>query len=296
MELGPRTDTSMQDWEEESDGIVEEKPVAKEETKEKSALMRQVDAGIKKKVELIDSSFWRYAARSTLATLFLTLGTAIAFGTALEAEKIMPGSGKFTFAFMFSWSLVMIIFMNAELGTSNMLFVTVGVYRKKLSPGKATKILFTCVLFNLIGGIVFGYLVSLTGAFQNLPADNYMFAGVAGKLSKSTLQIIVEGIFANIVVNTAFVINLRMKDDAGKVMAIIFVIFIFAFLGYEHVIANFPAFSLAFFASNGTIAGMTVGSVIHNLVFAFIGNYIGGALIIGMTYAWMNKTDTSFID
>ncbi|MGU9560519.1 formate/nitrite transporter family protein, partial [Lactiplantibacillus pentosus] len=60
--------------------------------------------------------------------------------------------------------------------------------------------------------------------------------------------------------------------------------------------ANFPAFSLAFFASNGTIAGMTVGSVIHNLIFAFIGNYIGGALIIGMTYAWMNKTDTSFID
>jgi formate/nitrite transporter FocA (FNT family) len=87
-----------------------------------------------------------------------------------------------------------------------------------------------------------------------------------------------------------------MKDDAGKVMAIIFIIFIFAFLGYEHVIANFPAFSLAFFASHGTIAGMTLGSVLHNLFFALIGNYVGGALIIGMTYAWMNKTKTDYVD
>ena len=87
-----------------------------------------------------------------------------------------------------------------------------------------------------------------------------------------------------------------MKDDGGKVMAIIFVIFIFAFLGYEHVIANFPAFSLAFFASNGAITGMTLGSILHNLFFALIGNYVGGALIIGMTYAWLNRTKTSYVD
>lgn len=57
--------------------------------------------------------------------------------------------------------------------------------------------------------------------------------------------------FANIVVNTAVLVSMRMKDDAGKVAAIIFIIFIFAFLGYEHVIANFPAFTLAFWASGG---------------------------------------------
>ena len=45
--------------------------------------------------------------------------------------------------------------------------------------------------------------------------------------------------FANIVVNTAVLVSMRMKDDAGKVAAIIFIIFIFAFLGFEHVIANF---------------------------------------------------------
>lgn len=269
---------------------------AKEAPAEKSPLFQKIDEALMNKVALFNNSYARYAAQAMLATLFLTLGTAAAFGTALEAEKIAPGSGKFTFAFMFSWSLVMIIFMGAELGTSNMLFMTVGVYRKKLKFSKAAKILGTTLLFNLIGGILFAYMISLTGPFQDLPAGNYLFTGIAGKLGKSSLQIFVEAIFANVIVNTAFTINLRMKDDGGKVMAIIFVIFIFAFLGYEHVIANFPAFSLAFFASNGAITGMTLGSILHNLFFALIGNYVGGALIIGMTYAWLNRTKTSYVD
>ena len=86
-----------------------------------------------------------------------------------------------------------------------------------------------------------------------------------------------------------------MKDDGGKVMAIIFVIFIFAFLGYEHVIANFPAFSLAFFFKRCN-CWYDAWSILHNLFFALIGNYVGGALIIGMTYAWLNRTKTSYVD
>ena len=97
---------------------------AKEAPAEKSPLFQKIDEALMNKVALFNNSYARYAARAMLATLFLTLGTAAAFGTALEAEKIAPGSGKFTFAFMFSWSLVMIIFMGAELGTSNMLFMT----------------------------------------------------------------------------------------------------------------------------------------------------------------------------
>ncbi|WP_185935224.1 formate/nitrite transporter family protein, partial [Enterococcus faecalis] len=101
----------------------------------------------------------------------------------------------------------------------------------------------------------------LTGPFQGLTADNFMLTSITAKLEKSTIQILVEAMFANIVVNTAVLVSMRMKDDAGKVAAIIFIIFIFAFLGFEHVIANFPAFTLAFWASGGHLAGMTVGSV-----------------------------------
>lgn len=261
-----------------------------------SPLFEKIDASIGKKLNLIETSYARYALRAIFACLFLTLGTAVAFAIAMKGEDIAPGFGKMLYSFMFSWSLVMILYMNAELGTSNMLYMTVGYYRRRLSFMKAAKILLTCILFNLIGGIFFGYLISLTGPFQNLPADNYFFESIASKLTKPTLQIIIEGIFANIVVNVAVLASMRMKDDAGKIMAIIFIIFIFAFLGFEHVIANFPAFSLAYFASNGAMEAMTTGNVLHNLTFALIGNYIGGGLVVGLGYAWLNNSKSTYVD
>ena len=49
-----------------------------------------------------------------------------------EGEDIAHGLGKILYAFMFSWGLVMILYMNAELGTSNMLYMTVGVFGRDL--------------------------------------------------------------------------------------------------------------------------------------------------------------------
>lgn len=261
-----------------------------------SPLFEQIDKSISKKMSLFQNSFVRYAFRAMLACMFLTLGTAIAFAIAMKGEDIAHGLGKILYAFMFSWSLVMILYMNAELGTSNMLYMTVGVQRKRIQLSMAAKILFSCILFNLVGGVIFGFLIAQTAPFQNLTSDNYMFTAISGKLAKSTTQIIVEGMFANIVVNTAVLVSMRMKDDAGKVFAIIFIIFIFAFLGYEHVIANFPAFTLAYVASNGAIEGMTAMSVAHNLIFALIGNFIGGGLVMGLGYAWLNNADTTYLD
>lgn len=261
-----------------------------------SPLFEQIDKSISKKMNLFQSSFMRYAFRAVLACMFLTLGTAVAFAIAIKGEGMVHGLGKILYAFMFSWSLVMILYMNAELGTSNMLYMTVGVYRKKINFSFAAKILVTCIFFNLVGGVLFGYLISLTVPFQDLPADSFFFTSIAGKLDKTTTQILVEAIFANIVVNTAVLVSMRMKDDAGKVAAIVFIIFIFAFLGFEHVIANFPAFSLAYFASHGTIEGMNAASVLHNLFFTLIGNFVGGGLVMGLGYAWLNKTDTSYVD
>lgn len=149
-----------------------------------SPLFEQIDKSIDKKVNLFSNSFSRYAVRAMLACLFLTLGTAVAFAIAIKGEGISHGLGKMLYAFMFSWSLVMILYMNAELGTSNMLYMTVGVYRKKVNFSLAAKILFTCILFNLIGGVLFGFLVSLTVPFQDLPKDSFFFTSIAGKLEK----------------------------------------------------------------------------------------------------------------
>lgn len=254
-----------------------------------SELMAKLDASIEKKDELIQKHFGKYAVRSILATLYLSLGSAIAIGLGLKFDG---ATGKAFYAMAFGLGLALIIFLNAELGTSNMMYMTVATYRKKLAPSRALKILLVCVLFNLIGAFVVAYLLSLTGAFKGLPADNFLTHIVEGKFQKGIMQTVVEGMFANIIVNLAVLMSMKLKDDVGRLFGIILVIFIFTFLGFEHVIANFIYFPLAYFSSGGVIAGMTAGALATNIIFTFIGNFIGGGLVIGLTYSWLNKDES----
>lgn len=87
-----------------------------------------------------------------------------------------------------------------------------------------------------------------------------------------------------------------MKAEASKVLVTIFIIYIFAFLGFEPVIANFVSFPLALFANGGPVEGMTFWSVISNFFFADLGNYVGGGLIIGLLYSWLNAKSDIYVD
>ncbi|MGO3733186.1 MAG: formate/nitrite transporter family protein [Vagococcus sp.] len=258
-------------------------------TSSNSELMTKIDGSIRKKNDLIDKSFSRYAGRSVLATLYLSLGSAIALGLGLKFDG---GVGKILYAFMFGIGLALIIFLNAELGTSNMMYMTVATFRKKLSASKSLKILLVCVLFNLLGALLVAFLLSLTGAFNDLPGDNFLLHIVEGKLQKGTVQTLVEAMFANIIVNLAVLMSMKVKDDIGRFVSILFVIFIFTFLGFEHVIANFIYFPLAYFSSGGIIAGLTLSTLLHNIILTFIGNFVGGGLVIGLTYAWLNNDES----
>lgn len=267
-------------------------------TDHKSPLITTINKSIYKKAQLFESNFISYAMRSVLACLFLSLGVAVACYTAEKANFLVDGLGKFIYAFMFSWSLVMIVYMNAELGTSNMMYMTSAINRRVIKTSLAVKILATCIFFNFIGAVFFTFLLSFTDVYQvgHLDPDAYLFEAVTAKLAKAPLTQFVEGIFANIIVNTAVFATIRMKDDAGKVIAMIFIIYIFAFLGFEHVIANFATFSLAFFANGGPVEGMTIMSVLSNFLFSGLGNFVGGGIIIGALYSWLNEKSELYVD
>ncbi len=260
-------------------------------------LITTINKSAVKKLDLLEASPLRYMYRSMLACMFLSLGTSVAVMAAEKVDHFGEGLGKFVYAFLFALSLVMIIYMNAELGTSNMMYTSVATIKRVFPWQKAFKILVVCILFNLVGAIIIGYLLSHTMVFQNLSPDHYLFTMVDSKLAKEPLTIFIEAIFANIIVNTAVFCALKMKDDAGRMMATILIVFVFAFLGFEHVIANFSSFSLAFFsAPAGALASMTLPAVLTNLTFAFLGNFVGGAIVIGAGYAWLNTDKSIYVD
>ncbi|MCP1639259.1 formate/nitrite transporter family protein [Streptococcus gallinaceus] len=263
-----------------------------------SPLLTSLDKSIKKKAELIETNYGAYAVRAMLATLYLTLGYAISVVVMDKLNHLVDGCGKFGYAFLFGWGLTMIVYMNAELGTSNMMYMTSAVHRKVIPTKTALKILFSCIAFNFLGAVITCYFLSLTSPFQpgHVEAHSAILEMATLKLSKTPLTQFVEGIFANIVVNISVLAALRMKDDAGKIIATICIIFIFAFLGYEHVIANFSTFSLAYFVNGGPVEGMTLLSVLSNFLFSGLGNFVGGGLVMGLTYSWLNQKSKLYLD
>lgn len=94
-------------------------------------LMYTLEKSIKKKADLFEHSFSAYAVRSILASLYLGLGIVISLYTADKLNHVAEGLGKFSYGLMFGWGLLMILYMNAELGTSNMMYMTVASHRKR---------------------------------------------------------------------------------------------------------------------------------------------------------------------
>ncbi|HEL1613420.1 TPA: formate/nitrite transporter family protein [Streptococcus suis] len=265
---------------------------------QQDSLIYNIDKSIKKKADLIESNYFAYAIRAAMASVYLAIGLAISAYVADKLNHIVDGLGKFGYGLMFGWCLVMILYMNAELGTSNMMYMTSAIHRKVIPAKTALKILATCIFFNFVGAVIVCFLLSYTQPYQvgHLDEHSYLIQATTAKLMKTPLTQFIEGIFANIVVNIAVFISMRMKDDAGRVISLIFIIFIFAFLGFEHVIANFSTFSLAFFANGGAVEGMSVASVLVNFLFSGLGNYVGGGLLIGLLYSWLSNKSKLYID
>jgi formate/nitrite transporter FocA (FNT family) len=60
-------------------------------------------------------------------------------------------------------------------------------------------------------------------------------------------------------------------------------VFVFAFVGFEHSVANTVLFSIVGFQH-----GIDVGLALGNIVIVLLGNFVGGGLLIGYYYAYAN--------
>lgn len=266
---------------------------------EAKPLMESLDYAVTKKVDLVEKSWVRYAARGMVAATCLGLGTNATFLLYNKLHHVdATGSiGKIAAAVFFGFCLIMIVFMNGELFTSNAMYFSAGLFRKKVTWKNALKVLLICYLANLVGGVLFSWVFVQGGVWDGIikeegPQALYNFIGY--KIAKTPYQIFMQGIIANLVVNISVIVALRAKEDSAKMTALIGIIFIFAFFGHEHVIANFASFSTVFFATHGY--GFELMPVLTNLFFATLGNIVGGGLLVGVVYAWLNSGDSKYVD
>ena len=104
-------------------------------------------------------------------------------------------------------------------------------------------------------------------------------------LTAGFVAILIKGIFANFFINISLVIAMQIDDVLAKMFVMMFGVSIFAFMGYEHVVYNTVLFAGGVVYQSDVLSAMPA---LINLLGAGIGNYIGGGLVIGLFYAYLN--------
>lgn len=247
-------------------------------------------ASITAKVARFDADLPRFAVRSVLAGAYLTLGTAFAVIAGAAVEALAPGLGSIVFALLFGLGLFSIVVLDAELATGNMMSMSYGVVARLVSARRALWLLVVCTVFNLVGALLVGLALGQAAKFSGLSPDHLLGMLSAGKLEKGPGQALVEAIVANFVVNMGVLATLRTPDITAKFFAVVPLIAIFVGLGLEHIIANFSLFSLAMFSLPEVLSA---GAVALNWAVVWVGNLLGGGVLIGGVYAWLNAARDS---
>ena len=75
------------------------------------------------------------------------------------------------------------------------------------------------------------------------------------------------------------------KDVSGKILGTWFPIMTFVAIGFQHVVANMFVIPAAMFGG----ADITFSQFLNNMVGVFIGNYLGGALLVAGLYTLAYK-------
>lgn len=234
--------------------------------------------------------------------LGILAGAYIGFGGLLStcvsfdiANTMGIGFKKFMAGTAFTVGLILVVIAGAELFTGNNLMIS-SVMTKKITFGTMS-VRWAVVWFaNLIGSLILVLIFYFSGLWKTgngaLGASAVTIAYI--KVNLSFVEALVRAIGCNWLVCLAVWMALAARQTVGKIFAIYFPIMAFVAIGFEHVVANMyfiPAgILLHIWAGIAAPAAFDPASLSwisflwKNMVPVTIGNIIGGAVFVGMSY------------
>jgi nitrite transporter NirC len=245
---------------------------------------KAADAGVGK-VTLLREDPLRYMLRAVGAGMGLTLVVFVFWVLKQNLHDISMGA-VITSGF-FGVGLMIIVFTNTELFTSNNMYLTVSSAEGRTSWRQTALLWVSCYFGNLAGAILLAALLVGAGSLGQLPPDHALFDGALHKAHQAGSVIFFKAILANWIVCLAVRVALRCKEEVAKILALILIVFIFVYLGFEHSIANMGTFSMAILGGST----LTVSDALHNLLYSTAGNIIGGVLLVGLPFTYLNPRE-----
>jgi formate/nitrite transporter len=229
--------------------------------------------------------FLRYTLRAATAGIIICLMYIFAYQVKTDIGlDFNPGLNRYLMALSFSLALVFIYFTNSELLTSNFMYFTVGRYYDKVTWGDTIGIWSLCLIGNILGIVVIAVLVWSCGMLSDGLVDNLVHA-VNDKTSNSVWLTFVKAIFANYFINASVIVAMQLKEHLAKILVLMMGVTVFAYMGFDHVIANSALFAIALLEQPQSVNALLMG---QNFLLSLVGNYVGGGLVIGLFYAYLN--------
>ncbi len=227
-------------------------------------------------------------ALAVLAGAFISLGALFYLVTiSVKAGEAAPPFGliRLMGGVAFSLGLILVVVGGAELFTGNNL-IAMAWTSGEITAKQLVRNWGWVYLGNLVGAL--GTVILVIGA--GIPSLGDGAVGdtavriARAKVSLSPTEVIFRGILCNVLVCLAVWLCMAARSVADKILAILFPISAFVACGFEHSVANMFFLPLGAFAAGGDGASIGWMSMGENLLFATIGNIIGGTLLVAMVY------------
>ncbi len=256
-------------------------------------------------VQKTKTPFVKLVLLAIFAGMFIAAGGS-ASSVAMHSIKDV-GVARLVAGCIFPVGLMLIVFIGGELFTGDCMMI-MGCFHKKISVFQMLRVLFIVYMANLVGAVVFAYLVFSSGQFGytgNL-LGAFTIKVAMGKVNLSFFTAFCSGILCNIFVCAAVLTGSASKDIGGKVWAIFFPIMAFVVSGYEHCVANMYYIPAGIFALSKPeyvdkaieAYGYTqdkldslnwANFLIKSAIPVTLGNMVGGMLFIGAILYFINK-------
>lgn len=251
------------------------------------ASLEQVEQMALNKGKAYSDNRLRYLMRSILATLFLGLGIIVSFRTGGYFYEDGSSLAYIAGALTFGVGILLIKHGNADLFTGNTFYFPYASLKGKMTWSTSLKLLSMTYIGNLIGAILFAYFLLATGIFKDPSANGFLMSVAQHKTESSLSELFFRGILCNWLVCLAFFLPLGMKNEMAKIFIMVLLVFSFFVSGYEHSIANMGTFAIAYLHG---APDLTIGGIVHNLIPVTLGNFVGGAVFMGLLLHYLNPS------
>ncbi|KZV83158.1 Formate/nitrite transporter [Exidia glandulosa HHB12029] len=237
----------------------------------------------------IDKTFFLGVLAGLWVAVSGTTALSAAGGIPVDIQQRWPILPKIGLATFFPFALHLIVLYGGELFTGNTFILAVGAYNRSVPLPRILLNLIVVYIGNFIGCVLGGYLFAfIPGLFEADPYLTYVRYVAVSKTHHGWGNLFLRAIPANTLVCMAVTMGIASREAAGKIMALWFPVVLFVICGYEHSVANM------YFINIGLMYGAetSVGRMWFNQSAVVLGNFVGGAIVMGATEHLMNHWKT----